>query len=74
MIVTAEKMRRMLAEDYARKATAGGDLATLFEFAIEEGWLSGIAAAVELAEERRDAATVNRLRAIVAAQKRPGAG
>lgn len=68
---TPEQMRRLLAEDYARKAKAGDDVARLFEFALEEGWLAGVAVGIELAMDREDTATVEKLRAIVAAAKRP---
>jgi hypothetical protein len=71
MKVSLQQVRRLTAEDYARKASAGGDVALLFEFALEEGWLTGVAAAVELALERGDNETVRRLRELVAALKRP---
>ncbi len=71
MELSLQNMRRLTAEDYARKAGAGEDVVRLFEFALEEGWLAGIAAGVELALERGDDETVRRLRDLVAAQKRP---
>lgn len=63
--MTAAEMRALKAKDYAARVARGEDAAALFEYALDEGLLEGIAAAVELAAERKDRAAVAQLRALV---------
>lgn len=69
---TRDQIRRLVAQEYARKATElGTDLEWLFDVALREGELTAFAAVVELGLARHDVSLVETVRAMCPEAREP---